>query len=146
MPTDDVEIVTTGAEVEFGRTACGQLKLFAGRVLYNSADGRALPIRDAVFSAASTDDGPRTRLAITVAQDGTFEQTIIASAVHMGAGLLPEKIDLVAFDDIDKLCRRNMRREGYYSRHYVYWMRHLFYRDALKLRLQSRIQRMCRYS
>ena len=28
----------------------------------------------------------------------------------------------------------NMRSEGYYSRHYVNWMRHLFYRDALKLR------------
>jgi hypothetical protein len=26
--------------------------------------------------------------------------------------------------------------EGYYSRHYVNWMRHLIYRDALKLRLQ----------
>jgi hypothetical protein len=25
--------------------------------------------------------------------------------------------------------------EGYYSRHYVNWMRHLLYRDALKLRL-----------
>ena len=28
-----------------------------------------------------------------------------------------------------------MNNEGYYSRHYVNWMRHLLYRDALKLRL-----------
>jgi hypothetical protein len=77
------------------------------------------------------------REALVDPKDGTFEQTIIASAVHMGAGLLPEKIDLVAFDDIDRFRHRNMKREGYYSRHYVYWMRHLFYRDALRLRWQS---------
>ena len=68
--------------------------------------------------------------------DGAFEQTIIASAVHMGAGLLPGKINLVAFDDIHRFCHRNMKSEGYYSRHYVNWMRHLFYRDAFNLRLQ----------
>jgi hypothetical protein len=69
-------------------------------------------------------------------QNGAFEQTIIASAVHMGAGLLPGQINLVEFDDTDRLRYRNMKQEGYYSRHYVNWMRHLFYRDALKLRLQ----------
>jgi hypothetical protein len=74
--------------------------------------------------------------ALADPKDGAFEQTIIASAVHMGAGLLPSKINLVAFDDVDRLCHRNMTLEGYYSRHYVNWMRHLFYRDALKLRLQ----------
>jgi len=57
--------------------------------------------------------------------------------VHSGAGLLPGKINLVEFDDIHRLCHRNMKRAGYYSRHYVNWMRHLLYRDALKLRLQS---------
>jgi hypothetical protein len=77
--------------------------------------------------------------ALADPNDGTFEQTIIATAVHRGAGLLPEKINLVEFNDIHKFCHRNMRKEGYYSRHYVYWMRHLFYRDALKLRLQSRM-------
>lgn len=77
--------------------------------------------------------------ALADPKDGAFEQTIIASAVRMGAGLLPNKINLVAFDDIHRFCHRNMRREGYYSRHYVSWMRHLLYRDALKLRLQSRI-------
>src|SRR5437016_7440012 len=76
------------------------------------------------------------REALGDPKDGAFEQTIIASAVHEGAGLLPNKINLVAFDDIDRFCYRNMRREGYYSRHYVNWMRHLFYRDALKLRLE----------
>ena len=74
------------------------------------------------------------RQALADPEDGAFEQTIIASAVHRGAGLLPSKINLVAFDDIDRLRHRNMRREGYYSRHYVNWMRHLLYRDALKLR------------
>jgi hypothetical protein len=69
-------------------------------------------------------------------KDGAFEQTIIAAAVHKGAGLLPAKINLVAFDDVDRLRHRNMKREGYYSRHYVNWMRHLFYRDAFNLRLQ----------
>jgi hypothetical protein len=75
--------------------------------------------------------------ALADPKDGTFEQTIIATAVHSGAGLMPPETTLVAFDDIYRLRHRNMRREGYYSRHYVYWMRHLFYRDALKLRLQS---------
>ena len=35
----------------------------------------------------------------------------------------------------DRFSPRNMNNEGYYSRHYVNWMRHLLYRDALKLRL-----------
>ena len=75
--------------------------------------------------------------ALADPEDGAFEQTIIASAVHMGAGLMPSKISLVEFDDIDRFRHRNMRREGYYSRHYVNWMRHLFYRDALALRWRS---------
>ena len=76
------------------------------------------------------------REALTDPEDGAFEQTIIASAVHRGGGLLPEKINLVEFDDIDRFRHRNMHREGYYSRHYVNWMRHLLYRDAFKLRLE----------
>jgi hypothetical protein len=75
--------------------------------------------------------------ALADPEDGAFEQTIIASAVHKGAGLLPGEISLVEFDDIDRFRHRNMRREGYYSRHYVNWMRHLFYRDALRLRWRS---------
>jgi hypothetical protein len=79
---------------------------------------------------------PMVNEALADPKDGAFEQTIIASAVHRGAGLLPGETSLVEFDDIDRFCHRNMIREGYYSRHYVNWMRHLFYRDALKLRLQ----------
>ena len=74
--------------------------------------------------------------ALADPKDGAFEQTIIASAVHRGGGLLSEKINLVEFDDIDRFCHRNMHWEGYYSRHYVNWMRHLLYRDAFKLRLE----------
>jgi hypothetical protein len=77
------------------------------------------------------------REALADAQDGAFEQTIIATAVHRGAGLLPGKISLIAFDDINRFSHRNMRTEGYYSRHYVNWMRHLFYRDAFKVRFQG---------
>ncbi len=79
--------------------------------------------------------------ALADPKDGAFEQTIIASAVHRGAGLLPGEISLVEFDDIDRFRHRNMRREGYYSRHYVNWMRHLFYRDALRLRWRSVLSR-----
>jgi hypothetical protein len=81
------------------------------------------------------------REALTDPDDGAFEQTIIASAVHKGAGLLPSNVSLVAFDDIDTFRHRNMRREGYYSRHYVNWMRHLLYRDAWKLRWWSVLHR-----
>ena len=81
------------------------------------------------------------REALSDPKDGAFEQTIIATAVHKGAGLLPNKLSLVEFDDIYKFYRRNMRKEGYYSRHYVSWMRHLFYRDALRLRWQAVLDR-----
>jgi hypothetical protein len=73
--------------------------------------------------------------ALADPDDGAFEQTIIATAVHMGAALLPCETNFIEFDDVDRFRHRNMRREGYYSRHYVNWMRHLFYRDALQLRL-----------
>jgi len=69
-------------------------------------------------------------------QDSSCEQTIIASAVKLGGGLFPEKMSLVEFDDVHSFSPRNMNNEGYYSRHYVNWMRHLLYRDAFKLRLR----------
>jgi hypothetical protein len=75
-PNRDMEIITSGAEVEFARTACGQINFLSGRVLYSPTDGTALPIQDAVFWAAPTGDGPRTRLAIAVTQDGVFEQSV----------------------------------------------------------------------
>ncbi len=49
------------------------------------------------------------REALGDPKDGAFEQTIIASAVHSGAGLLPGKINLVEFDDIQRFCYRNMK-------------------------------------
>ena len=69
-------------------------------------------------------------------QDSSCEQTIIATAVKLGGELFPEKLSLVEFDDVHRFSPRNMNNEGYYSRHYVNWMRHLLYRDALKLRLR----------
>jgi hypothetical protein len=68
-------------------------------------------------------------------QDSSCEQTIIATAVKLSGELFPEKLSLVEFDDVYRMRSRDMRVEGYYSRHYVNWMRHLLYRDALKLRL-----------
>jgi hypothetical protein len=73
--------------------------------------------------------------ALNDPQDSSREQTIIAAAVKLGGELLPEKLSLVEFDDVHRFCRRNTKNEGYYSRHYVNWVRHLLYRDALKLRL-----------
>jgi hypothetical protein len=71
-------------------------------------------------------------------QDSSCEQTIIASAVKLGGEVFPEKLSLVEFDDVHRFSPRNMNSEGYHSRHYVNWMRHLLYRDALKLRLHLR--------
>jgi hypothetical protein len=74
--------------------------------------------------------------ALADPKDGSFEQTIIATAVKLRGEFFPEKLVLVEFDDVDRLRSRDMQDEEYYSRHYVNWMRHLFYRDAFKLRLQ----------
>jgi len=67
-------------------------------------------------------------------KDSRCEQTIIASAVKLRGELFPEKLSLLAFDDVERFRSRDMWSEGYYSRHYVNWMRHMLYRDALKLR------------
>ena len=67
-------------------------------------------------------------------QDSSCEQTIIASAVKIGGELFPKKLSLVEFDDVFRFRSRKMKTEGYYSRHYVHWMRHVLYRDALRLR------------
>jgi hypothetical protein len=74
--------------------------------------------------------------ALADPKDGTFEQTIIATAVKLRGEFFPEKLSLVEFDDIHRFRSRNLKTEGYYSRHYVNWMRHLLYRDALKLRFE----------
>jgi hypothetical protein len=67
--------------------------------------------------------------------DSRCEQTIIAAAVKLGGDFFPDKLSLVEFDDVHRLRSRDMWDEGYYSRHYVNWMRHMLYRDAFKLRL-----------
>src|SRR6266566_4274382 len=88
--------------------------------------------------------------ALRDAQDSACEQTIIATAVKVGGELFPDKLSLLEFDDVHRFRSRNMKNEGYYSRHYVNWMRHMLYRDALKLclyrgRLEVRrsSQRVC---
>jgi hypothetical protein len=74
--------------------------------------------------------------ALPHSKDSSCEQTIIATAVKLGGEFFPEKLSLVEFDDVHRFRSRNMKTEGYYSRHYVNWMRHLLYRDALKLRFR----------
>ena len=73
--------------------------------------------------------------ALSDPHDSSREQTIIAAAVKLGGEFFPEKLSLVEFDDVHRFLPRNMMAEGYYSRHYVNWVRHMLYRDALKLHL-----------
>jgi hypothetical protein len=68
--------------------------------------------------------------------DSSCEQTIKAAAIKLGGEFFPEKLSLVEFNDVHRLRSRNMKEEGYYSRHYVTPARQLLYRDALKLRLE----------
>jgi hypothetical protein len=69
-------------------------------------------------------------------KDSSYEQSIIATAVKLRGEFFPEKLSLVEFDDVHRFRPRNMNDEGYCSRHYVNWMRHLFYREALGARLK----------
>jgi hypothetical protein len=73
--------------------------------------------------------------ALPYPKDSSCEQTIIATAVKLGGEFFPEKLSLVAVDDIYSFFIRNAKQEGYYSRHYVTPARQLLYRDALKIRL-----------
>jgi hypothetical protein len=75
------------------------------------------------------------RDALRDPKDSSCEQTIIATAVKLGGEFFPEKLSFVEFDDVHRFRSRSMKTESCYSRHYVNWMRHLLYRDALKLRL-----------
>jgi hypothetical protein len=72
--------------------------------------------------------------ALPFPQDSSCEQTILAAAAKLGGEFFPEKLSLIDFDDVYRFRSRNMKTEGYYSRHYVHWMRHMLYRDALRLR------------
>lgn len=62
------------------------------------------------------------------------EQTIIAIAVQKGGRKFPVEFCLVDFPDALTFKRKRPWRDGFYSRHYVNWMRHQFYRDAMTLR------------
>jgi hypothetical protein len=73
--------------------------------------------------------------------DSSCQQTIIATAIKLGGEFFPDKLSLVEFDDVHRFRSRNMKTEGYHSRHYVNWMRHLLYRDALRLRWQAVLDR-----
>jgi hypothetical protein len=72
--------------------------------------------------------------ALPFPQDSSCQQTIIATAVKLAGEFFPEKLSLVEFDDVYRFRSRNMKEEGYYSRHYVRPARQLLYRDALRLR------------
>jgi hypothetical protein len=73
--------------------------------------------------------------ALPSPQDSSCEQTIIATAVKLNGDSFPEKLSLVAVDDTSRIFIRNVKDEGYYSRHYVTPARQLLYRDALRFRL-----------
>jgi hypothetical protein len=75
--------------------------------------------------------------ALPYAGDSSCEQTIIASAIKLGGEFFPQKLSLVEFDDVHSFRSRNMKEEGYYSRHYVTCMRLVLYRDVLKGRLEQ---------
>lgn len=62
------------------------------------------------------------------------EQSIIAVAVQKNGKKFPPEFCLVDFADAFAFKRQKPWRNGFRARHYVNWMRHQFYRDALKLR------------
>ncbi len=74
--------------------------------------------------------------ALPQAWDSRCEQTIVATAVKLGGQVFPDELCFVGFDDAYRFRSHEARSEGYYSRHYVNWMRHMLYRDALKLRFR----------
>jgi hypothetical protein len=62
------------------------------------------------------------------------EQSIVAVAIQKYGRKFPEKLCMVDFADALTFSLRKPWREGYHARHYVSWMRHQFYRDAMTLR------------
>jgi hypothetical protein len=62
------------------------------------------------------------------------EQTIIAIAVQKNGRRFPAELCLVDFTDAAAFKRKRPWQNGVFSRHYVNWMRHQFYRDAITLR------------
>lgn len=74
-------------------------------------------------------------LALHDPMDGRAEQTIFATAAHHSGGTLDPSLCCMDYSDAAHTLPRPMRRAGFRSRHYVNWMRHHFYTDALRLRL-----------
>lgn len=62
------------------------------------------------------------------------EQTIIALAAQKRGRKFPAELCLVDFTDATAFNHKKPWQNGVYSRHYVNWMRHQFYRDAITLR------------
>lgn len=69
--------------------------------------------------------------ALNTPDDEFNEQTILSILATRSGGYLPERFCLVGFEDAQTVRRRWPADEGYCSRHYVRYMRHQFYRDAL---------------
>jgi hypothetical protein len=68
------------------------------------------------------------------------EQTLLALAANRSGGVFAENFCLVYFEDVYTMEHRKPWREGGFSRHYVNWMRHHFYRDAWHLRQKTKRQ------
>jgi hypothetical protein len=62
------------------------------------------------------------------------EQTIIAAAVRSGGQILPQDFMINDFDRPFDPWPKHLNGKGGHARHYVRFMRHLLYRDALILR------------
>lgn len=69
------------------------------------------------------------------------EQTIIAALIRNQGRFLPAEFFLVKFDDQHNISPTQTLRNPPHSRHYVRFMRHLFYRDAVLLRLNFALTR-----
>ncbi len=62
------------------------------------------------------------------------EQTIIGILATRNGGFLDSKLLLTHFNDAFFINNRRPWKEGYHARHYVAFMRHQFYRDAILIK------------
>lgn len=76
--------------------------------------------------------------ALEKPKDNFNEQTIIAIAAQKNGCKFPAELCLVDFTDANAFSHKKPWQNGVYSRHYVNWMRHQFYRDAITLRQTGR--------
>ncbi len=68
------------------------------------------------------------------------EQTTIGILAEKMGAYFNRLFCMVRFEDAAKIRRFKPWANGYTSRHYVNWMRHQFYRDALRLRFWNHIK------